>query len=744
MKNKNTNNVTFRSHLLIPILTIQIIIILFLGYAINSYIQNKSADFTSDHIKSIDKLFKELVYKDAQLIRALINNIQKDKATQRAWLNKNREQLLKISTPLFNQIKKNHKITHFYFHNLDKTNFIRIHNSQKHGDDIDRFTMIQAHQSHQSSFGIELGVFGIFTLRYVYPWYINNKLEGYIELGEEIEHITERLRLFFNSDITFLIKKEYLDRKMWEQGLKILKRKGDWSNFKDVVITNSSFNNFNIDIKDDLIHNHINKYAYEHFIKSENRYLQLAFIALLDVGNKKVGDILLLKDITAQKNDLMKTITIMISSLFLFIFSLDTILWIYLGRLDIKLKNAKNDLNLKIEELKGSQKQLQKAKDAKDEFLANMSHEIRTPMNAIIGMSQFLLGSNATTEQVEYIDIINSSSTHLLQLINDILDYSKIEANKIIFEEVIFDLKGTINDSINTVKHLAKDIDLKYSLDHNIKMKLIGDPSRLRQILINLCNNAIKFTKEGEVKLSVKLEKDDTNSSTIRFEIIDTGIGISLENQNKLFKKFSQADSSTTREFGGTGLGLAISKSLVERMGGTIGVISKEGIGSTFWFILTFHNSNNSNKIIEPEYIPATNNNITIKNTNLKVLLAEDNKINQIVIIKMLNKSNIQNIDTVSTGLEVIDAIKENYYDLILMDVMMPELGGIETTLKIRDEIKNKDTIKNKNIKIVAITAKAMKGDRKECIDAGMDDYISKPIEMNKLKAVINKLNIKS
>jgi len=377
-----------------------------------------------------------------------------------------------------------------------------------------------------------------------------------------------------------------------------------------------------------------------------------------------------------------------------------------------------------------AKKSAEEAADAKTRFLANISHELRTPLNGILGTIELLRLMPLTSEQREYVTTMEDSGETLTTLINEILDFSKIEAGKLKLDLKNFNLENTLQttQALFAERIRFKKLKVMTRLHADVPSVLRGDAVRLRQILTNLIGNAVKFTMRGQVIVEIAKEKEDASRIVLKFSIRDTGPGISQEKQRLLFLPFSQVDSSAMRQHGGTGLGLAISKQLVELMSGQIGVKSSFGKGSTFWFSIPFIKQKRAASI--PTTTPTQTSPTTFAPKSANILVAEDNRINRLVAIRQLEKLGYK-VDTAENGRQAVEALRRKQYDLIFMDCQMPGMDGYQATQAIRRQEKDS------HIPIIAMTAHALEEDRRKCLNAGMDGYLTKPVQLIQLRAIL-------
>ena len=393
-----------------------------------------------------------------------------------------------------------------------------------------------------------------------------------------------------------------------------------------------------------------------------------------------------------------------------------------------------HELEAKNRELEAAMTTARDAIRLKSRFLANISHEIRTPLNGIFGMIDLLQSTHLSKEQQEYAQTLRESASALLPIINDILDLAKMEAGKLRLERNPFNLSVLASQlaALFEKRARAKGLEFSAEIPPSISENAIGDANRLRQILSNLLDNAVKFTEQGEVKFRVSVERESPEQVGVRFTVSDTGIGIPADQLDRIFESFTQGDGSASRKYGGTGLGLAISKHLVELLGGHIAVKSTPREGSTFWFGVALEKTARP----APEAVrvstpaPLTN---PADLRSVRVLIAEDNELNKKLSLRLLGKLGIE-AEAVSDGRQALEAVSKNTFDLILMDCQMPEMDGFEATAIIREKERNR-----RHTPICALTANAMDGDRERCLAAGMDDYLCKPIGLDQLRGVVER-----
>ena len=726
---------------------------------------------TMKTIEEVARHSNEEIKEQSQFLEILQDAILDNPSMYERMKNLNKEQLFTEYSDKFQLMRERYGVTHFYFHRSDKINLLRVHKPDKNGDYVDRFTLSEAERTGKTFAGIELGPLGTFTLRVVTPVYDDNILIGYVELGKEIEDVFTNVSKAANVDLIVSIHKNALERKNFEKGMKMLGRNAEWDKFGEDVIILYTTETFPEEVVADIIENAESDNAFNREDVSWEMNVKgvplfVAARKMADVSGEEVGRLIVVNDVTEQKALFMRKLLEMLIVVCLVVTVLLMFLHILLKRTDKRTREYQRELRVRNKRIEHVNKDLEKAYveleteaaksyllaekaeqagKAKSEFLANMSHEIRTPMNSILGFSKLLRRSELADKEKQQLDMVLAGGELLLNIIDDILDFSKIEVRKINLEFTDLDLYQVVDEvskMVRTKNDLPETVQIHTEIEDDVPVNIQADPTRLRQILMNLLGNAIKFTHDGEIRLIVSLctepdmnrhgyslsEKDKKNE-WIRFEVKDDGVGIAEDKLDKIFEPFTQEDASTSRRYGGTGLGLSICKSLVEAMNGKIWVKSVAGEGSRFVFILPVQGLEGGTSKTLAETIGEEKINAKFK--KLRVLVVEDNDVNRLFMKAVLEELECQ-VEFAHNGKEAVEKVRENDFDVCLMDLQMPVMSGFEATSIIRRDI-------SKELPIIAVSAAVLLEDKKKAKEAGVNDFLEKPVNINKLIASINK-----
>jgi signal transduction histidine kinase/ActR/RegA family two-component response regulator len=721
-----------RRRVLVPA-TIAIIVML-VGFLVGAlWLQQKyTAGQFEARLSGTQEFFQKSVEEDTRTLGAAITVLGRDEPMLQFWQDGDREALLKYVLPLAKDLRAKYEITHFYFQSLDFTNFLRVHNPERYGDVIKRYTLRHTAATGKPTCGIEMGALGMITLRLVQPCTLRGVPVGYLELGIDIKRLTGDMREVLGIQSLVLVDKQFLDRTAWTSRMKDIGCPTDWDFLPDSAIVDYTFPEVPGVLLTALSGRAVapDRPAYELTLAGVP-YLT-AIIPLKDASGRRVGWIIVCDDISADRARLYHMLAVL--SALCCILGATTLgaAWFYLGHVDRQIDR------LRRQALAESQ--------AKSAFLTNMSHEIRTPMTAILGFADILLQATVAPEAIEAAQTIKRNGECLLELINDILDLSKIEADQLAAERIPCSPLAIAAEvtSLMRVRAMTKNLSIQLECRGSVPEIIQSDPVRLRQILINLVGNAIKFTEHGSVQLAVSLLRHDRSPWQLQFDVIDSGIGISPDQLSRIFQVFVQADATTSRRFGGTGLGLTISKQLAEILGGDIVVSSVLGQGSTFTLLVEtgpidgirmIHSLAEATAgIIQPSIAqPAL-----VQSLSCRVLLVEDGSDNQRFISTVLRKAGAE-VSMVENGQQALKLLwppkrEEKPFDLILMDMQMPVMDGYEATHTLRQM--------GYQGPIVALTAHAMKDDREKCLSVGCNDYLSKPLAPAVLLQMVSKYTL--
>ena len=674
------------------------------------------------------------VASNVQCLKAQIDHIARNPALLKAWQDRDLPMLTALAQPAFEQLKREYKITHFTFVAPDRICFLRAQSPAHRGDLIDRSTLLAAEQTGEDSWGLDMGSFGDLGLRYVKPWKRDGRVIGYLELGMEFQHLVGQLAGEIDSDIVTVIRKEYTTREKFEVGRHVYGLSGQWDTYPGFLVAYQTAPDLPNTVMGWLARDHASLAEIQVFAaRRDKRRFACGVVHLPDASGRCVADIVVMHDVTAQVAAAQSNLLWDLALTAVLLGSIIALLWSVTDTAEKQLSDA----FATVEEFSHI---AESATRAKSEFLANMSHEIRTPMTAILGYADLMLEENIGRATQEHVEVIIRNGRYLLGLINDILDLSKVEAGKMQIEPIRYSPSKLVAEvvSLMRVRADAKHLNLTTELASPLPETVLIDPLRLRQVLVNLVGNAIKFTDQGEVRLAVRLTSDGV-PPRLRFDVTDTGIGMNEEQVGRLFRAFSQVDNSSIRKFGGTGLGLCISKRLTEALGGEIEVRSEPGKGSTFSVIIDpgplegirmIQNAQEALLECPPTTTAATPDKLAL---HTRILLAEDKLDNQQLICLLLRKAGADVLDVENGQLAVEQASVAwehgDPFDVILMDMQMPVMDGFTATRKLREL--------GYTGPIIALTAYAMDLDRQKCLDAGCDDYATKPIDREKLISIV-------
>ncbi len=559
-------------------------------------------------IRTSERIFAKELDERFDLLEFAIQYLGRDRDLSAAYRSGDRNALYQAALPIFRDISPQHQISHFYFTDVDRVNFLRVHNPQRHGDVIDRFTMREASRTGQSARGLELGPLGTLTLRLVTPWQVDGEIIGYIELGQEIEDAINELAETLPTEVAIAIRKDLLDREQWRTGMSMLGRAVAWDLAEDHVLVNMNVNQVPPEALGRLLrHDGGSVTAARTLTARDGSATRIMVTPLVDAAGRDIGHTVFFMDVTSFRAAFWKSVAAIVTIFGLvggiLALSLSMIIRRFEGSLSLadrerdeayaqsetRVKERTRDLCREVARRERTEADLRAARDqaefanrSKSEFLANMSHELRTPLNAIIGFAQVIrdemFGALGNAKYRDYAADINDSGQHLLDLINDILDLSKIESGKAELYEDDIDVTPLLRSALNMVRERATsgDVTLETEIPDDLHA-LHADERKLKQILVNLLSNAVKFTKPGGV---VTLRTWCNVRSGYLFQVEDTGIGMAQEDIPRALAQFGQIDSALNRQYEGTGLGLPLSKTLTELHGGTLDLQSEPGVGT--------------------------------------------------------------------------------------------------------------------------------------------------------------------
>jgi signal transduction histidine kinase len=681
-------------------------------------------------------LFAQELENSSDIMRSTISALMQDKELQYAFETRDRRVLLERGKPLLAEMNRLHGISHFYFHLPNRVNLLRIHEPDHSGDKINRATILEAERTGHPSTGIERGPSGLFVLRTVVPWRSGGHLIGYLEMGKELTNVAQNMHGLLQAHVIVSVYKKFLDRAQWEKNKPQIGSHIEWDQFPNTVVMDKDISEIPTELVTYLKGSPITGTQGTFTLSSHNKVTQVTLVPLTDLSGRTLGDLIIARDVSASAHEITRAELAVLGMCLIVGSALLISFYIFLGRVERTLLSGRQELestnrtlSQEIEERAKTEVLLLRAKEeaevasaAKNEFLSRVSHELRTPMNAILGFGQVLETQELTPRQTKAVTNILKAGSHLLKLINEVLDISRAESGNIAVSEDVVSLDEMLRRAFDLIRPVAKQHEIHLSTSGLATARgqyVAADEQRLMQVLLNLVANAVKYNRPGGC---VQISCEPKGTDHIRINVTDTGQGISKEDLEKLFVPFERLRAGQT-QIEGTGLGLALSKRLVEAMGGTIGATSVIGEGSTFYVELRRTAAPEEEQTQDLETAPHSG--------TCTVLAIEDNQPNYWLLEEVLKSLPEVSLMGAIQGSMGLDLAKQHRPDLILLDLHLPDMTGHDVLRALRADAMTRD------IPVVVLSADATRESVERLTSAGIQHYLTKPLDVALFLSVV-------